>query len=376
MTISYAPTEETALIRSTTRQFLEEVVPLSRVREMMLERRGFDMEIWKSMAELGWQGLAIPEEHGGAGYGMVELGVVLEEMGRLLTPGPFFASAVMATQAIVNAGTSEQQAALLPRLASGEEIAALAMFEHPRGWDSGGVGALATRTNGGWVLEGRKRFVLDAGTADFLILAARTGRGPDGVGLFVVEMPQAGVTVTPMQELDVTRRQYEVEIEQVAVGDDALLGGAPSWMPILVTLCRSSVGLAAEQVGGTQRCLDISVDYAKTRYQFGRPIGSYQAIKHMCADMLVLVEQSRSCAVHAAHTFEDLEELPISAALAASYCSEAYEWVSGQTIQVLGGIGFTWEHDAHLYFKRAKASSLLLGDPLHHRRMLADALGL
>ncbi len=375
MTVSYSPTEETALIRSTTRQFLEEVVPMTRVRDMMLGD-GFEMEVWKAMADLGWQGLAISEEHGGAGYGMVELAVVLEEMGRLLTPGPFFASAVLATQAIVNAGTPEQQSALLPRLASGAEIGTLATFEHPRGWDSGGVGAIASPSNGGWVLDGEKRFVLDAAAADLVIVAARTGGGPDGVGLFVVELPQTGVEITPMQELDVTRRQYEVRLDKVKVGKDALLGGSPGWMPILVTLCRASTGLAAEQVGGAQRCLDIAVEHAKNRYQFGRPIGSYQAIKHMCADMLVRVEQARSCALHGAHTFDDFDELPISAALAGAYCSEAYEWVAGQTIQVLGGTGFTWEHDIHLYFKRAKASSLLLGDPLYHRRMLADAIGL
>ncbi len=375
MTISYVPSEDMDLIRSTTRQFLADMVPMARVREMVFGD-GFDMEIWRSMAESGWQGLAIPEEYGGAGLGMVELGVVLEEMGRVLTPGPFFASAVMATQAIMSAGTAEQKLELLPRLASGESVAALAVFEHPRGWDSGGVGAQATRSDGGWMLDGHKRFVLAAGDADLLIVAARTDRGPGGVGLFVVEMPQRGVEVTHVDVLDVTRRQYEVHFDEVIIPGSALLGGEPAWDPILTGLRRSSVALASEQVGGAQRCLDIAVDHAKTRFQFGRPIGSYQAIKHLCADMLVRLEQARSCAVHAAHTVDDPEELPVSSAMAAAYCSEAYEWISGQTIQVLGGTGFTWEHDIHLYFKRAKASSLMLGDPLHHRRSLADAIGL
>ncbi len=369
--VSYAPTEELDLIRSTAREFLEDRVGIPVVRELMMSETGFDRSLWKELADLGWTGLTIDEAHGGAGYGFVELSVLLEEMGRAVTPGPFFASAVVATEAIKAAATPTQQAELLPGLASGETIATLAVWERPRGWALDDVATTAAPADSAWVLSGRKRFVLDGHLADLLIVAARLPEGE--VGLFVVDAGAEGVSITQAPALDPTRRLADVVLDGVAA---ELLGDGPGAAGLAHALRLGLVALANEEVGGAQRCLEMSVEHAKTRYQFGRPIGSFQAIKHRCAEMLVRVEQARSAAYYAARVTDDPEELEIAAPLAAALCSEAYLWVAGENIQVHGGIGFTWEHDAHLYFKRAKASTLLFGDPRHHRRRLGDALGL
>lgn len=370
--VSYAPTEELELIRSTAREFLADRLGIPVVRELMMSESGFDRSVWKELAELGWTGLTIDEAHGGGGFGFVELSVLAEEMGRAVTPGPFLASAVLATEAIKAAGTAEQQAALLPRLASGEAVATVAVWERPRGWGLDDVATTATPEASGWALSGTKRFVLDAHLADLLVVAARL---PDGeVGLFVVEAGASGMSIDQVPALDPTRRIADVVFDGART--DMLLGDGPGADALARALRLGLVALANEQVGGAQRCLEMSVEHAKTRYQFGRPIGSFQAIKHRCAEMLVRVEQARSAAYYAARVADDTDELRVAAPLAAALCSEAYLWVAGENIQVHGGIGFTWEHDAHLYFKRAKASTLLFGDPRHHRRMLGDALGL
>lgn len=368
--VTYAPTEEQDLIRSAARQFLEERLGLERVRELMMSEDGFDRGLWKEMADMGWPGLAIAEEHGGAGLGPVEMGVLLEEMGRLVTPGPFFASAVLATTAIQQAALAEHRKRLLPDLASGETIATLAVFSQARGWSAGSAGTTAKADGDSWLLAGTKRAVLDGHLADLVLVAASTG---DGVGLFAVDPRGDGVSIVQEPTLDATRRQTTLSLEGAAA---ERLDDGDATPALERTLSLASVALAAEQVGGAQRCMEMTVDYAKTRHQFGRPIGSYQAIKHRCANMLMKVEHAKSTAYHAVRVTDDPEELAIASPLAASICSEAYVWVAGENIQVHGGIGFTWEHDAHLYLKRAKASSLLLGSPRHQRDLLGRAIGI
>ena len=373
MRVSYAPTGDQDLIRSTARQFLEERIGLERVRELMMSDEGFDRGLWKEMADLGWTGLAIPEDHGGAGLGFVELTVLLEEMGRMVTPGPFFASAVLATTAVSVVGTPDQQARLLPELASGETIATLATFEKPRGWRFDQPETTAIRRGDDLVINGAKRGVLDGHLADVLLVTAATD---DGVGVFSVDPSADGVTITQEKALDPTRRQATVSLDEVKVAGEDRLGSGDATAGLATTLRLSTVGLAAEQVGGAQAAMDMAVDYAKTRYQFGRPIGSYQAIKHRCANMLLKVEHARSATYYAARTVDDPEEVAVSAPLAGSLASEAYVWVAGENIQVHGGIGFTWEHDAHIFLKRAKASSLLLGSPHHQRDRMGRAIGI
>lgn len=371
--VSYAPTEELELIRSTARQFLEERLGLVKVRELMMSDEGYDPVIWKEMADMGWTGLGISEDHGGAGFGPVEMGVLLEEMGRMVTPGPFFASAVLATAAIQEVATPEQRSDLLPSLASGERIATLAIFEQARHWQPDDPSTTAGRSGRGWVINGQKRSVLSGESADILLVTAST---TDGVGLFVVDPGADGVEISREPVLDPTRRQAVVRFDSATVEDDARLGGGDATRGLTRTLALASSALAGEQVGGAERCMEMSVDYAKSRHQFGRPIGSYQAIKHRCANMLMKVEHAKSAAYYAARVTHDSDEHALAAPLAAAVASEAYVWVAGENIQVHGGIGFTWEHDAHLYLKRAKASSLLLGSPRHQRNLLGRAIGI
>lgn len=371
--VSYAPSEEQELIRSTARQFLEERLGLEKVRELMMSEEGFDPVIWKEMAELGWTGLAIAEEHGGSGLSFVEMGVLLEEMGRLVTPGPFFASAVIATTAIQELANPDQQADLLSPMVSGGTIATVAIFEEARNWSPDQPETSATRGENGWVLRGTKRSVLNGADADLLLVTAATD---DGVGVFALDPTVDGVAIDRESVLDPTRRQATVTIDGVTVADEARLGEGDASLGLRRVLAIATAGLAAEQVGGAQACLDMSVEYAKSRYQFGRPIGSYQAIKHRCANMLMRVEHARSAVYHATRVTSHPDELAIAAPLAGSVASEAYVWVAGETIQVHGGIGFTWEHDAHVYLKRAKASSLVLGGPRHQRDLLGSAIGI
>jgi alkylation response protein AidB-like acyl-CoA dehydrogenase len=371
-TVSFIRTDEQTMLADTMREFLASTADLDRVREASLTPDAFFSDVWHGMAEMGLIGLAVDEQYGGAGYGLEELAVVFEELGAMVTPVPLLSS-VMAATAIAAAGTDAQKDELLPSIASGEVIPTLAVFENAHDDAASTPGTIATPSDIGWVLTGTKRYVTDAMTADRFIVSAHSG---DGVGLFVVERDAAGVTVVPMPSLDATRPLGEVILELVPVQHDAYLGDAPNLGAIVKALDAGVVAMASEQVGGARACLAMAVDYANTRYQFGRTIGSFQAVKHMCADMLVAVEHARSVAWHAAATIDDPDEARISVPLAKSVCSDAYIKVAGDNIQVHGGIGFTWEHDAHLYFKRAKADSLLLGSVNSHRDRLADAIGI
>lgn len=370
--VTYAPTEEQDLIRSTARQFLTERFGMERVRELMMSDDGFEPGQYKEMADLGWTGLAIAEEHGGAGLGLVELGVLLEEMGRGVTPGPFFASAVLATTVVQEAGTSADHARFLPALASGETIGTAALFDSPRGWSVSPATQFTTRDSG-FVLRGSKRAVLDAGLADLILV---TAADRDEVGLFAIDPNADGVEIDAEAVLDPTRRQYSIVLHDVEVSAEDRLGDGDVSDGLQRALSVATVALASEQVGGASAAMEMAVDYAKTRFQFGRPIGSYQSIKHRCANMLMKTEHARTTAYYGARVATDPDELAVAAPLAGSICSETYTWVAGENIQVHGGIGFTWEHDAHIYLKRAKASSLLLGSPRHQRDLLGRALGI
>jgi alkylation response protein AidB-like acyl-CoA dehydrogenase len=368
--VTYAPTEEQELIRSTARQFLAERFDMETVRELMMSEDGFDRGQYKEMADLGWTGLAIAEEHGGAGLGPVEMGTLLEEMGRRVTPGPFFASAVMATTFLQETGKSDDFDRFLPSLASGDSIGTVALYDSPRGWNIT-PSTRFSEAEDGFVLNGSKRAVLDAGIADLILVTATDG---DETGLFAVDPTAVGVEVVAESVLDPTRRQFTVGLADVTVAADDRIGAGDVSKGLRRALSLATVALASEQVGGAQAAMDMAVDYAKTRYQFGRPIGSYQSIKHRCANMLMKVEHARTTALYGARVTDDPDELAIAAPLAGSTCSETYTWVAGENIQVHGGIGFTWEHDAHIYLKRAKTSSLLLGSPRHQRDLLGQAL--
>jgi alkylation response protein AidB-like acyl-CoA dehydrogenase len=371
--MNFAFSEEQDELRRSVRRFLEDRSPMTEVRRLMETTEGFDRAVWEQMAnQLGLQSLIVPEDYGGAGFSFVELAVVLEETGAALLGGPLFPTVALATTALLASGDESAKADLLPGIASGDTIATVALTEESGRWDLESVETAATATADGWRLDGRKMFVLDGHVATLVLVAART---PAGVSLFAVDGDAPGMTRTPLATMDQTRKQAKLELAGTParlVGED---GGAGPVLGQMLDL--AAVALAAEQVGGAQRCLDMSVEYAKTRIQFGRPIGSFQAIKHKCADMLLEVESAKSAAYYAAWAAaESSEELPVVASLAKSYCSEAYFHAAAENIQIHGGIGFTWEHDAHLYFKRAKSSELLFGDPAYHRELLAQRIGI
>ena len=377
--MNFAFSEEQEELRRTVRQFLEAKSPETEVRRLMETAEGYDTSVWKQMGqELGLQGLAIPEEYGGQGFTFIELGIVLEEMGRVLLCAPYFSSVVLAADAIMNVGTDDQKQALLPGIASGDTIATLAFTEPSGKWDAAGITMEANENVGGeFTLSGEKMFVLDGFTADTIVVVARLEgtTGTDGIMFFTVAGDAEGLTRTPLQTMDTTRKQAKLEFDNVVASP---LGSTQDGLAAFSkTLDQAAVALANEMMGGAQRVLEMSVEYAKVRVQFGRPIGSFQAIKHKCADMLLEVESGKSAAYYASWAAaEDNDELPSVASLAKAYCSEAYFHAAAENIQIHGGIGFTWEHDAHLYFKRAKSSELMLGDPTYHRELLAQRIGI
>jgi len=372
--------EEQEMLRSSARDFLGKEAPMTYVRKMMDDERGFTDELWKKMAALGWMGLILPEEHGGSGLDFVDLVVVLEEMGRVVLPGPFFATVVLGAVALIEGGSPAQQQAYLPKIAAGELKVTLAQLEPSGRWDADGVGLEAKADGGGFRLNGTKLFVPDANLADLFIVAGRTpgSTGTDGVSLFLVDAKTPGVSVTMLKTMDQTRKLGEVVLKDVLVGADRLLGKAGGGWALLVRVVdRGKVGLAAEMCGGAQRVLEMSVAYAKVREQFGKPIGSFQAIQHKCANMLVEVESSKSITYYAAWAVaNDVPEAPLAAAMAKAYTSDAYRHTAGEGIQIHGGIGFTWEHDMHIYFKRAKSSEVTFGDATWNREIVAQLIQL
>jgi alkylation response protein AidB-like acyl-CoA dehydrogenase len=376
--VNFAFSEEQDQLRDAVRRFLEAKSPSSEVRRLMETTEGYDPAVWNQMAnELGLQSIHIPEEYGGQGFTFVELAIVLEEMGRVLLCAPYFSTVVLAADALMNAGTKEQQAELLPGIASGETIATLAFTEPNGKWDASGIEMVATGSGDHYTLNGTKMFVIDGHTANLVVVAARTegSSGEDGISFFAVEGDASGLNRTALSTMDQTRKQARLDFDNVTARPIGDPGSA--WPALSKTLDQAAVGLANEMVGGAQKVLEMSVEYAKVRVQFGRPIGSFQAIKHKCADMLLEVESGKSAAYYAAWAAaEDNEELPVAASLAKAYCSDAYFHAAAENIQIHGGIGFTWEHDAHLYFKRAKSSEILLGDATYHRELLAQRIGI
>ncbi|HEC09887.1 MAG TPA: acyl-CoA dehydrogenase [Acidimicrobiales bacterium] len=370
--MNFAFTEEQEELRNIVRSFMEDKSPESEVRRLMETDEGYDPAVWAQMAEqLGLQSLIIPEEYGGQGYGWVELIVVLEEMGRALMAAPFFSTVVLAANTLIHSGNEEAKAKYLPGIASGETIATLALTEANGRWDAEGVTATATPDGDGWRINGEKTYVLDGAIANLIIVAARTDKG---IELFTVDGDAAGLSRESLSTMDQTRKQARLTFENTPAEH---LTDTDDFAYLSKILDLAAVGLAAEQVGGAQIVLEMAVQYAKDRVQFGRPIGSFQAIKHKCADMLLEVESAKSAAYYAGWCASEMnDELPSVASLAKAYCSDAYFHCAGENIQIHGGIGFTWEHPAHLYFKRAKSSELMFGDPAYHRELLAQRIGL
>ena len=374
--MEFAFTDEQDQFRSVVRRFLGAKSPTTQVRQLMDTADGFDPAVWLQLADdLALTGIHIPESYGGAGFGPVELGIAMEEQGRALLCAPFFSSCVLAAGAILHAAEDEQKANLLPAIASGRTRAALAITEPNGRWDASGIQAVATRTGNGWVIDGEKSYVIDGCSAQQLIVIARAAgsAGAAGLSFFVVDPNAAGVKRTALATMDATRKQARVAFARAPA---ELLGQAGDGASALSrTLDSAAIALANEMVGGAQALLDSAVAYANIRVQFGRAIGSFQAIKHKCADMLLDVELAKSAAYYAAQAAADGDpQTPGLASMAKAAASDAYMRAAANTIQIHGGIGFTWDNDTHLWFKRAKSSEVLLGDPNHHRELMLQRL--
>ncbi|MGZ8829181.1 MAG: acyl-CoA dehydrogenase family protein [Thermoanaerobaculia bacterium] len=341
------------LLKETARQFLSRECKPERVRRLMETDTAYDAALWQAIADQGWTGLIVPESHGGLGAGIVELAVVAEEMGRACVPGPFL-STIFATAL---------QPPHLEKIAAGEIKATVAILEQTANWDLESIRLKASRDREAFLLSGAKLFVPDAAVADVLFCVARAA---DGLVVVAVARGAAGLTIEPMRSMDDTRKLYRITF-------DGVRGEALPNADIVSAMNVATVALCAEMVGGMGWILDATVEYAKTRQQFGRAIGSFQAVQHQCADMVLLTESARSATYYAAWALtENAPGAQLAVSVAKSYCSDAYREVGNRGIQVHGGIGFTWEHDLQLYYKRAKSSETLFGDATFHRERIAS----
>jgi alkylation response protein AidB-like acyl-CoA dehydrogenase len=379
--VEFSFSEEQDELRRAARRFLEGESSEARVRAAMQTERGYDPLVWKQLSEeLAWTALTIPEAYGGLGMSYLDLHPLMEEMGRALLCAPFFSTICLGANALLVGGSDAQKERYLPPIATGETKATLAYAEKNRELGADAIKTTYSKSNDGYVLKGSKHYVVDGHTADLIIVTARAARsrGEEGVCAFLVPADTAGLTRTWTPSMDQTRKLAVIELDGVTVPTDSLVGpeGA-GWQWFLRVLDLACIALAAEQVGAAEMCLDMSVEYAKVRHQFGRPIGSFQAIKHKCADMLMMVESARSAAFHAsALAGQGDTDLSEAASSAKAFCSDTFFHCAAENIQIHGGIGFTWEHPAHMYFKRAKGSEVLLGDPSFHRRRVAQLMGL
>lgn len=371
-TVIFETTEEQRQLRGTLRDLFASRATSAAVRRAMLENAGADDTLWAELAGLGLVGLAVPEEYGGGGASAVEVCILLEEAGRRLAPVPLLSTSVLGVTLLAACGSTDHRSAVLPLVASGAiRLAVAYLDEQGRAGQPPSVQAAAD--GGHWVLRGTAGYVIDGLGAGVIVTAARA---PDGLGLFLVPADAVGLTRTPIPVLDLTRPMATVTFDGVKVDSASRLTGDAE-ASLATALTAGVIALASEQVGATDEVLAMTTAYARQRVQFGRAIGSFQAVKHGLADGLMRLEASRSVALHAARSLAvgDAQELAIAAPMAGAYCGEIFEDIAADALQFHGGVGFTWEHDVHLYYKRAKSSKLLFGGPHHHRRALGDALG-
>jgi len=376
--MDFGLSEEQEMLRASAREFLQKECPRQLVRQLEESEDGHAPDLWQKMAGQGWMGLAFPEQYGGGGGTFLDLTVLLEEMGHSMLPGPFFSTVVLGGLTILAAGTEEQKRALLPDVAAGKAILALALTEPAGRYDAASVVTRAVHDDGGYVINGTKLFVRDAGIADLIICVARTRDSKDpeeGITVFLVDAGSPGIRVTPLNTL-ASDRQCEVDFDDVRVSETGVVGTVDGGWPLVADLLqRATVAKCAEMVGGAQAVLDMTVAYARERVQFGRPIGSFQAIQHYCADMVTDVSGSRFVTNKAAWKLSEGIPAAADVAVAKAWTGDAYGRVTLLSHQIFGAIGFTMDHDIHMYYRRARAGQAAFGDADHHRSILAQALG-
>ena len=376
--MDFGLSEEQELLQQSAHDFLTRECPTTFVREMMHSDDGFSRALHGKMAAMGWTGLIIPERFGGLGLRMLDLAVLAEEMGRVVVPGPFFSSSVLAALSVVHSGANALKKEWLPRIAKGEVIGTLGFLEENDRLDAAGITARCAKTRSGYRLNGTKMFVTDAHVADVLVVAFRgRGAGESGVCLFLLRRDTPGISVAPLHSIDQTRRSCEVTFHNVDIPASALLADeGKGWKVLRRVIDGACVVLAADSLGGSQRALELAVEYSKVREQFGRPIGSFQAVKHIAAEMVSEVEPARSLVWYAAYAYDhEPRAAARAAAMAKARLSDVYCRTTNRAVQIHGGIGFTWEHDMHLWFKRAKWNETAFGDATFHRERLAQLAG-
>ena len=367
----FAVSDEQRALRGAVADLMARRSGEAQVRAQMVTDKGFDPTLWRELAAMGLTGLLIDEEHGGAGAGPVEMGIAMEEMGRALLVGPFLSTAVLVPSLLAAAGDAAECAAMLPRIAAGELIATAAFAEDGSALVPSRIATSAGLIGDAWHVTGYKHFVLDGLSADRIYVLATTDAGP---AVFAVDAGADGLSVTPLSTVDPTRKQCRLQF----VDTPARLVGRPgAGVEVFsAALDRAALALVSEQAGGARRAVEMATEYAKTRFQFGRAIGSFQAVKHMCADMLLEAESAVSAARFAASSFASGARSRLAdLALAQAYCSDAFVFVAATSIQVHGGIGFTWEHPAHLYLRRARSDAQLLGSASRHRERYLQQIG-
>jgi len=372
--MDFGLSEEQEQLKESTRSFLAKECPAARVRQIMAEASGMPRELHEEIAKLGWHGLIVPEKFGGAGLTMLDMAVLLEECGYAAMPGPFLFSSAITASALAAGGSDELNARWLAPLAEGRAIGTIAIVEAGDSLDPTHLSTAARREGSGWILNGAKMFVPYAHAADFLVVAARIGPSPDDVAFFVVDRKAAGVHVRQLKGVDLTRRVANVELDGVIAAPEAQLRGGRTIYDRVIDA--GAIAIAADSLGGIERALEMAVEYSKIREQFGKPIGSFQAIKHAAAEIVADLEPARALLWYAAYAFDALPaEAPRAAAMAKARLSEVYSRGTDKAVLMHGGIGFTWEHDIHLWFKRARFNESYFGAPPFHRERLASLSG-
>ena len=377
--MDFALSEEQEMLRKSARDFLTKECPKTLVREMEADEKGYSPKLWKGMADLGWMGLVFPEQYGGSGLTILDLSVLIEELGRALVPGPFLSTVVYCGLAILAAGTDQQKKEFLPRIAKGDMMLALALTEPSASWDPAGIEVKAVAEGDHFVISGTKLFVSDAHLASHLLCVARTNDGKNkenGITLFLVDAKSPGITLNPLKTI-ASDKQFEVVFNKAKVPKKDVLGEVDhGWKVIKDLLRKATLAQCALMVGGAQAVLEMTVQYAKDRVQFGKPIGSFQAIQHKCANMATDVDGCRFITYEAAWKLAEGLPCDLEIAMAKAWVSEAYRRTCAEGHQIHGGIGFIKDHDMQLFYRRAKASELMFGDADYHRELVAQKIGL
>ncbi len=380
MAIEYGINEEQEMLRKMARDFFTNEMPMKRVRELMNDDTGHSPELWKKMADLGWLGLVLPEEYGGAGMNFRDLTILLEEMGRIVMPGPFISTLLLAGMPILAHGTAAQKKEILPKIAKGEAVCTMAALEEDGDWCADSISVRADKRGDNYVINGMKLFVPDAKIANYILVVARTKRTEnpeDGITIFILDTKDLwGTVATRLKTMDETRKVYEVVFMNVPVPSKNILGELHQGWPIMKQIAlQTSAALCAEMVGASEKAFEMTVAYLKDRIAFGVPIGSFQALQHRAADLVIGLEFARSLMEWSAETIKENDtDAPVAVSMAKSYCGDTGKKVVAEGIQMHGGIGFTWDHDMHLYFKRIWTSDNAFGDGNYHREVIAQAL--